>query len=454
MQQRSTIENYDFDLHTLAHLTNGQLIGNNRLFNTVSTHSKTMGEHTLFIPIKGETYDGHDFIQHAIDEGAVAFLSEKRVSASVPYVLVDRTRWALGRLAAHHRQSFTHPLIGLTGSVGKTTTKAMIASILRQSHSVLAPESSMNNDIGLPLTLLQLKQQNFAVIEMGTNHHGEIAYLTQIAKPDVALITNIGSAHLEAFKTLEGVAAEKATIFQGLKATGTAIVCVDDPQIGILCQDLTQKKLTFGIAKTADIQAEAITLNEKGQARFSINRGCYEGDIQLQCHGIHHVKNALAAIAVASVFKISFADIKTGLESVSAMPKRLKYCKGLNDSTVIDDSYSAIPDAVIAALEVLAHVSGKKIFIFGGMAELNPDQKIAVHAEMGLKAKALGVDTLLTMGELTTYTAKAFGSSAKHFNKKTELIAFTKALLAPDVTVLVKGSRGMQMDEVVNALLA
>lgn len=440
------------DLKTLAEITAGELMDGNALFNAISINSKQIEKNSLFVPIKGEKFDGHDFIQEAITQGAAAFIADKAIPIIAPYVLVKNTRTALGQLAAYYRKTFTKPLIGLTGSMGKTTTKAMIAAILKQSHSVLSPESSMNNDIGLPLTLLKLADQEFAVIEMGSNHLGEIAYLTQLAKPDVALITNIGAAHLEAFKSLDGVAAEKSTIFQGLKPDGIAVINADDPKTENFRKTITQKKLSFGVAKTADVHAENIKLNAAGQAEFSIC-GKYQGKIQLQCIGEHNVHNALAAAAVASIFDIPFAEVKAGLESVTAVSKRLKRCAGINGSVVIDDSYSAIPDAVIAALKVLATTTGEKTFIFGGMAELNPDDKIAMHREIGLKARQLGINKLLTIGELTKYTAEAFGDQATHFSEKTHLIEFAKTLLKPETTVLVKGSRGMRMEEVVEKLI-
>lgn len=448
---------FNYDLKTLAEIIQGELIGNNVAFNTVSINSKKIKveESALFVPIKGERFDGHDFIDEGIANGAIAFISEKKINDAIkPYILVKNTRLALGQFAAFHRLSFTKPVIGLTGSTGKTTTKALIAAILRQKHTVLSPEVSMNNDIGMPLTLLELKDQDYAVIEMGTNHPGEILYLTQIAKPDVALITNIGAAHLEAFKNLDGVATEKSAIFQGLKKDGVAVVNADDPKTEKLLSQLQQQKIiTFGYAKTADVRAENVKLNELSQASFNLKSENFQGEIHLQCYGEHNVKNALATAAVASVFNIPFADIKAGLESFDAVTKRLKRCKGLNGSIVLDDSYSAIPDAVIAALNVLACAKGEKIFIFGGMAELNPEQNISTHSEIGLLAKRLGVNTLLTIGELTRHTAQEFGKAAEHFNEKNQLIEFAKTLLKPDVTVLIKGSRGMRMEEVVMGLM-
>lgn len=450
---------FNYDLKTLAEIIQGELIGTNVSFNTVAINSKKIKveESALFVPIKGERFDGHDFIIEAIENGSIAFISEKKINdAKTPYILVKNTRLALGQFAAFHRLSFTKPVIGLTGSTGKTTTKAMIAAILRQKHTVLSPEVSMNNDIGMPLTLLELNDQDYAVIEMGTNHPGEILYLTQIAKPDVALITNIGAAHLEAFKNLDGVATEKSAIFQGLKKNGIAVVNADDPKTEKLLAQLAQldkqKIVTFGYAKTADVRADNVKLNDLGQASFNLKSKYYQGEIHLQCYGEHNVKNALAAAAVASIFTIPFADIKAGLESFDAVTKRLKRCKGLNGSIVLDDSYSAIPDAVIAALNVLACAKGEKIFIFGGMAELNPEQNVSTHSEIGLLAKRLGVNALLTIGELTRHTAKEFGKAAEHFNEKNQLIEFAKTLLKPDVTVLIKGSRGMRMEEVVMGL--
>lgn len=442
---------FRYNLKTLADVIQGNLIGTDLVFNAISTNSKKVENNSVFIPLKGERFDAHDFIDEAINQGAVAFISEKEFpQTKIPYILVKNTRQALGEFATFHRDHFANPVIGLTGSTGKTTTKAMISAILRQSHKVLSPENSMNNDIGVPLTLLQLSNQDYAVIEMGSNHPGEIHYVTHIAKPDVALITNIGSAHLEAFKDLDGVAAEKSSIFAALKTNGVAIVNADDPNTPKLIKKLKQQKvLYFGYAATADVRAEAVALNEMSQAKFILRDKNNHIQIQLQCYGEHNVKNALAAATVASALNISFADIKAGLESFDAVSKRLKRCKGLNDSIILDDSYSAIPDAVIAALNVLASAKGKKIFIFGGMAELNPDQKIATHRQMGALAKQLGVCTLLTLGELAQHSTIEFAEGAKHFNDKKALIEFAKTLLEPDVTVLIKGSRGMRMEEVV-----
>lgn len=440
-----------YNLKTLADVVQGNLIGTDFVFNAISTNSKKIENNAVFIPLKGERFDAHDFIDEAINQGAVAFISEKEFpQAKTPYILVKNTRQALGKFATFHRSHFTNPVIGLTGSTGKTTTKAMIAAILRQNHKALSPENSMNNDIGVPLTLLQLNDQDYAVIEMGSNHPGEIAYVTDIAKPDVALITNIGSAHLEAFKDLDGVAAEKSTIFEGLKGNGIAIVNADDPNTPKMLKKLKQQQICyFGYASSANVRAEEVKLNELGQANFMLVEQNNKIQIQLQCYGEHNVKNALAAAAVARVLNIPFSDIKAGLESFDAVSKRLKRCKGLNGSIILDDSYSAIPDAVIAALNVLASAKGKKIFIFGGMAELNPEQKIAMHCQMGSLAKQLGVSTLLTVGELAKHATMEFAEGARHFNEKKSLSEFAKTLLEPGVTVLVKGSRGMRMEEVV-----
>jgi len=443
----------DFDLQTLAEITNGKLVGENPGFQTVSIDSRAILERCLFIPIKGERFDGQDFIEAAFDNNAIAALTEKPIKTQKPYVLVENTRLALGLLAAAQRQRFKKPVLGLTGSLGKTTTKALIAAILRQKHEVLSPEVSMNNDIGLPLTLLDMADQDFAVIEMGTNHFGEIPYLANITKPDVALITNIGAAHLEHFKDLAGVAKEKSAIFAGLARNGTAVVNADDLYSeGFKKAIGSRKTISFGYCKTADVRAENIKLNELGQASFQLVTVKYFGEINLQCYGEHNVKNALAAVAAASLYDIPFEDVKTGLESVQAVTKRLMRRPGLNGSTIIDDSYSAIPEAVTAALKVLACAKGKKIFVFGGMAELNKKDAISIHEKIGRQAQELGVDELIVIGDLAKHTAGTFGM-AKQFDNKQELITYTKTLLADDVTILVKGSRGMRLEEVVANLV-
>lgn len=443
----------DFDLQSLAKITRGELVGDNLMFQSVSTNSHKLPEHCLFIPIKGERFDGHDFINNAFDNGAIATLTEKPLDTKKPYIVVENTRIALGLLAAAQRQKFKKPVLGLTGSLGKTTTKALIAAILRQKHKVLSPEVSMNNDIGLPLTLLDMAKQDFAVIEMGTNHFGEIFYLANLTQPDAALITNIGAAHLEHFKDLAGVAKEKSAIFSCLKDNGVAILNADDPYSEGFKKIIGARKIiSFGYKATADVRAEAIRLNESGQASFNLITEKFSGAIHLQCYGEHNVKNALAAVAITSLYDIPFQEVKAGLESVQAVTKRLMRRQGLNGSSIIDDSYSAIPEAVTAALKVLACAKGKKIFVFGGMAELNKNDVIAMHEKIGQQAKELGVDELIVIGSLAKHTAETFGV-AKQFDDKQELITYTKTLLTKNVTLLVKGSRGMQLEEVVAELV-
>ncbi len=443
----------NYKLSLLAKITGGTLSGKDIPFKSVSIDSRNLEADALFIAIKGENFDGHDFALEAEKKGATALLTQKKLDSQLPQVIVKDTKIALGKLGAYHRAQFKNPILGLTGSFGKTTTKALIAGILKTKFQVLSPEGSMNNDIGVPLTLLKLDQQDFAVIEMGTNHFGEIEYLANLTQPDAALITVIGSAHLEFLKDLKGVAKEKSAIFKGLKPDGYACINLDDPYTESFADLLKDKNIvTFGNDEKAMVRAENIMLNDKAQATFTLITSKFSGEIKLNCVGIHNVKNALAAVAMTLPYLDDFASVKAGLESVDAVNKRLKLRSGLNGSTIIDDCYSAIPEAVSAALQVLCCAKGKKVFIFGGMAELQPDKIIEIHHHIGEEAKALGVDELITLGERAKHTAQAFGSG-RCFDDKPALIEYSKSLLAENVTLLVKGSRGMRLEEVVTQLV-
>lgn len=443
-----------YALIELAKIMDAKHFGENVIITNVTIDSRNIKKGDLFIAIKGENFDGHDFIEQAIANGASAILSETKLSVETAYLQVKDCRKALGKFAAFHRQQCKTFIIGLTGSLGKTTTKAMLASILRQSHQVLAPEASMNNDIGLPLTLLQLQPEHeYAVIEIGTNHFGEINYVTQIAKPDLAMITNIASAHLEFFGNVKNVAKEKADIFSGLKANSKVVLNKDDDFYDYFRGKVTPYDITtFGLDKNADVYAENIKLDSAVKAQFDLHINSENIPVQLNVLGEHNVMNAIAAATCAYLVNCSLSDIKKGLEQTSAVSKRLSQKEGLKGVTIIDDSYSAIPNAVTAALDILANVKTKKVFVFGGMAELNPDQVIHAHRQVGEKAKQIGVDYLLAINENAKYTLDGFGETGKFFEDKASLILALKSIVDSDMTVLVKGSRGAKMEEVVAAI--
>lgn len=432
----------------------GQLIGADGDFSAVSLDSRAIKAGALFVAVTGEKFDGHTFIEQAKNHGAVAALVDRPVSSELPQILVADTRKALGQLAAIHREQFSIPIIALTGSCGKTTTKEMLRAILSESGPVLASTKSFNNDIGVPLTLLDLNAQHrFAVIEMGANHPGEIAYLSQLTKPDIALITNIAPAHLEGFGSIEKVAQAKSEIFLGLAKQGIAIINADDHFEKSWKTRLAKHPIIrFGLKQKADFSAKDIRLDAEGRVQFILLSPKGEIPIHLVLPGQHHLLNALAAAAIASQVGISLAHIKSGLEKMSDVPGRLAIIKNKMGASIIDDTYNANPRSVTVALQLLAHYPGRRIFVMGDMGELG-DNTEYYHRQIGELAKELGIETVYTCGALTASTAQAFGSSGKHYASQEDLIQALRPLLEKDVTVLIKGSRSAQMEKVVAALI-
>lgn len=436
-------------------------------FNGVSTDSRTLKQGDLFVALIGDRFDGGKFISNAKEKGAVAAMLQQNskhehLSVDFPLIRVKDTRLGLGELAAYWRNRFSIPVIGITGSNGKTTTKEMIAAILRVAASsdtaikepaecVLATEGNLNNDIGVPQMLLRLRQQHqYAVIEMGMNHVGEIAYLTQLARPNIAVITNAGTAHIEGLGSVEAVARAKAEIFIGLDQSGTAIFNADDPYASLWRECVGAREIIdFGLTENARINAvfQLDRLANKIQLKFP--DGSVE--VKLQAPGVHNIYNALAAAAVAWTLGIRKEWIAAGLECFQCVQGRLQKKCGLHHALLIDDTYNANPESVRAALAVLAAAEGKKILVLGDMGELG---KLAIdlHRTIGRDARKAGLDHLFTLGELSAYAAEEFGQGARHFNSIDELLNVTKSLLADDVTLLVKGSRFMQMERVVKQL--
>jgi len=442
-------------LSELSTLVDGQLIGQDAVFESISTDSRHINPGELFIAVAGDQFDGHDFIAQAQARGAIAALVSRDVQCEIPLVKVSDTRKALGQLAAKRREQFPIPLVALTGSCGKTTTKEMLRSILSVCGETLANIKSFNNDLGVPLTLLQLTAQHqYAVIEMGANHPGEIAYLTQLAKPNVALITNIAPAHLQGFGSIEGVAKAKSEIFNGLTQDGTAIINADDNFAEWLRDILKnrQQVWSFGVRNKADFYVKEIGSDETGRFSFVLCSPQGEIDIKLPLAGQHNVLNALTAAAASMAVGATLQAIKQGLEQVSPVPGRLVIQQGRVGACVIDDTYNANPASVAAALQVLSQRSGERIFVFGGMGELG-DNASDYHTQIGELAKQLRIERVYTCGELAKFTAEAFGNSGYHFSGQDELIKELQSVMQPEMTILVKGSRSTKMENVVAALV-
>ena len=436
------------------------------VFESVGTDSRNLPRRALFVALRGENFDGHDFVNSAASEGAAAAMVDSAWAASspacpIPLLVVADTRIGLGALAAHWRSRFSLPLIGVTGSNGKTTVKEMCAAIMRAQHrldgmtedAVLATSGNFNNDIGMPLTLLGLKAgHRAAVIEMGMNQPGEIAYLTGLASPTVAVVNNAQRAHLQGIGSLAEIAREKGCIYEGLSADGVAIINADDPHAGCWRQlNVNRKVLTFGLTTPADVSGKC-TFHGLG-ARISVTTPTGGFELELQVPGEHNARNALAATAACIAAGASSEAVMTGLRSFVGARGRLQYGPGLNGSTLVDDSYNANPDSVRAAIDVLASTPGRKILVLGDMGEIGRSSA-QLHDEIGGYAKSKGVDALFALGDMSAVAARNFGDGGHHFRTVDALLKAVRPQLDANTVVLVKGSRFMRMERVVIALSA
>ncbi|MDQ3028336.1 MAG: UDP-N-acetylmuramoyl-tripeptide--D-alanyl-D-alanine ligase [Pseudomonadota bacterium] len=442
------------DLNEAARAMEGRMHGAPASFSGVTTDSRKVSAGDLFVALRGERFDGNEYVAEALARGAVAAVTSRVVEAAgpVPQVVVADTRIALGRLAAHWRTRFALPLVALTGSNGKTTVKEMLASILGahcgERSMVLATEGNLNNDIGMPLTLLRLREvHRYAVIEMGMNHAGEIDYLARIAQPSVALVNNAQRAHVGTLGSVEAIARAKGEIYAGLKASGIAVVNADDAFAGYWAAlNSARRTVTFGLGEGAQVRATV----DGPEVRFVTPADAFA--VRLQVAGEHNVRNALAACAAAHALEIPPHAIQDGLNHFGGVPGRLQRRPGRSGSVVIDDSYNANPESMRAAIGVLAAEPGRRVFVMGDMGELGPGTG-AMHGEVGAFAKAAGIDALLALGSASAAAVEAFGAGARHFDDAARLIEEAGHEAARGATLLVKGSRFMQMERVADALV-
>lgn len=441
-------------LSEAAKAINAEFIGADAMLTSVNTDSRQVVPGQLFVALKGEHFDGHDFAQQAIGQGAAAVLVLHPVAGAEPALVVTDTYQALGELAAYWRNKFTLPVAAITGSNGKTTVKEMLASILRATaDAVLATQGNLNNHIGLPLTLLKLTAQHrYAVIEMGMNHTGEIKYLTHIAKPTVALINNAGNAHLGELGSFEAIANAKAEIFEGLADDGVAVINADDVFAPLWVGLNGQRKIiSFGLKNSADVTATYQL--EAAASVLEITTPLGLLNVHLPTPGAHNVMNALAATAVAIGMDVPLSAIALGLETYAGVKGRLQHIAGQQGALVIDDSYNANPMSMKAAIDVLVARQGKKLLVLGDMGELG-EGAAEMHAELGRYAKSAGVDALFTLGELSAEMSREFGAGAQHYATAQALTADLLAQMNVDSTVLVKGSRFMAMERIVREIVA
>ncbi|MBK7423040.1 MAG: UDP-N-acetylmuramoyl-tripeptide--D-alanyl-D-alanine ligase [Propionivibrio sp.] len=448
------------DLAAAAKAINGTLMGDNVSFSEVSTDSRKLTGGELFVALRGDNFDGHEFVAAAKARGAAAAVVdshalEKFEPIGLPLLVVANTRLALGVLAAHWRARFSLPLIAVTGSNGKTTTKEMIASILKVTFgdAVLVTQGNLNNDIGLPLTLLRLNAgHRAAIIEMGMNHPGEIAYLSSIARPTVALVTNAQRAHLAGMGSIEAIAAEKGSIYEGLSDAGVAVINADDFWYDLWRAQSSGKRVRdFSCERAADVGGH---YQVRGlENHLTITAQGEQIEVALALPGAHNARNALAAATAALAAGIPLADVREGLSAFRGIKGRLQRRDGLNGSIVLDDTYNANPDSVRAGIDVLAATVGKKILVLGDMGEIG-DMTGQFHDEVGGYAKSQGVDRLLALGDSSALAAHNFGAGGRHFKKIEDLIGSLIGELTPETTVLIKGSRFMRMERVSDAVIA
>lgn len=439
-------------LSTVAEVLKAPLIGEDVVFAGVSTDTRSLQAQELFVALKGENYDGHNFLAAAKGAGAVGAIVSRSVTTTLPHIMTEDTRLALGDLAAFWRQQFTVPVIAVTGSNGKTTVKEMIAAAMNETAAGLVTQGNLNNEIGVPLTLLRLRQtDNYAVVEMGMNHRGEIYYLTMLTRPSIAVITNASEAHLEGLGSVEEIALAKGEVYAGLPADGVAVINADDTYAGLWRELAENRKcLTFGLQNRADVRGEYELTATGSLVHLNTTQG--DIDMRLRLLGRHNVMNALAATTASLAAGAELVDIKKGLEKLRAVSGRLEVKTGISGARVLDDTYNANPASVAVGIEVLREAFGERVLVLGDMAELG-EAAAGIHQRIGALAKRVGVNRLFALGELSQYAVKSFGKGGRHFASHQALIEELMDCMHTDMTILVKGSRIMHMERVVQGIL-
>lgn len=450
-----------------AQAINAKRTGEDGEFIGVSTDSRKVEKNGLFIALKGERFDGHDYVQAVADAGAAGVLADRDTGVALPHLIVEDTRLGLGRLAAAWRARHELRVVGITGSNGKTTNKEMVQAILSQVGPTLATQGNFNNEIGMPLTLLRLTgDEQFAVIEMGANHPGEIAYMANICKPDVAMITNVGPAHLEGFGSLQGVCKAKGEIYDALAENGVVVINADDVFAPVWRERVGHRPVAdFGLVQPARYSASHAPLpGDRVGSLMLVKAPEGEVSIELPLPGVHNVMNALGAIACSSAMGAGLREIRQGLEGLSAVKGRLQATSAAEGVSLINDTYNANPASFKAAIDVLmaeaTHHQTCSVLVLGDMGELGEDTE-RMHAQLGEDAAQAGVQHLYALGPNSEIAVQAYSDAssegqARHYADLKALLADLQADLqanrAQPSVVLVKGSRSMRMERVVEAL--
>ncbi|WP_148861782.1 UDP-N-acetylmuramoyl-tripeptide--D-alanyl-D-alanine ligase [Marinobacter fonticola] len=446
-----------FSLQDAAEMTGAAPIASAIAYTGVSTDTRTIQPGDLFVALRGERFDGHAYVQQAINAGAVAaVVDQMQEGASAPQLEVSDTLQALGQLALGNRLASPARCVGVTGSSGKTTVKEMLAAILRQEGETLATQGNLNNHIGVPLTLFRLQPAHrYAVIEMGASGMGEIAYTVNLARPEVAVLTNAGEAHLEGFGSYENIVAAKGEIIDGVASDGAVVLNADDPACPVWRTRAGQRRV-LTVSAAADSGADYHYRNVRSKDGQSIcevvGPSGWTQDIQFELPGAHNLLNALMAIAATRELGASDESVKKGLSELKPVKGRLQKIALQSGVNLIDDSYNANPTSMKAALQHLAEQDGTGAAVLGRMAELGPEEE-RLHEEIGAVAAQLGIAHLLVVGRGTEGYVRGFGPGAQQFESHEAAADWLLAHRSPPMTILVKGSRSSAMDNVVRALL-
>lgn len=448
-------------LSEIAQALDGQLIGDDKIINQISTDSRALQAGEVFLALKGVNFDGHRFLEQVIKSNCAAVIVDHDCNLTVPQIVVADTHKALGKIGAYIKEKVAPKTVAITGSSGKTTVKEMVAAILSRLGNVLATKGNFNNDIGVPLTLLRLEEKHdYAVIELGANHMGEIAYTSNLVRPDVAIINNIAAAHLEGFGDLCGVARAKGEIFEGLKEDGIALYNQDCKLANKWQWRLVDKEVRrFSCFNKADCYSSDVMLDDNGCASFKLVTPIGSTFIELTVPGRHNVCNAVAAAAIAIEFEASLDDIRLGLAEMEPVKGRLNLHQLNANCKLIDDSYNANVESIKAATDLLANYPGRRILILGDMGELGSEAR-SYHQEVGEYASERQIDDLLTLGVLSQNTSDAFNKNNQkhglHFSDRKQLVNELQTMLFNEnqqISILVKGSRSAHMEHVVNDII-
>lgn len=446
-------------LSQLVACCHGRLLGESALFTGICTDSRNLRPGELFVALRGDQFDGHDFAARAQQLGAVGLLVDHPIpEITLPQLIVANTTDAIGQIGVAYRELFKGIVIGVTGSGGKTTVKGMLWQILQHQNSTIASFGNFNNHIGVPLTLFKLAQQKYAVIEMGTSHPGEIDYLSSIVKPDIALVNNIMPAHIGGFGSLAAIAQEKAAIYTRLRANQWAIINADDDFAEqFITQTAHCRQLLFSDNITdpefSGLAAEQLSIDSTGCYRFQLRYDHESVDVALAVLGKHMVNNALAAASCAFAAGCTLQDISMGLAQFRGEKGRMQALRGLKGSSLVDDSYNANPGSVKAAIDFLVSRSGNRVLVLGDLGELGEEVQNA-HIQIGEYAKNKGIEALYTVGEAAALAADSFGESGMSFSDKHALSEALIPCLNDHTTVLIKGSRSAKMEDICERLLA